>query len=398
LASIPDQFIYQPLLEQFIRPISEGIFSDLALLEGLTQVIQNGNSEFLDENSADGLVQILKILAKRLQETHYQEGGNTLYKLTEVISYLLDAMADINITSLSREKLHGPLYEKLRDLSESNNSALAYQAKYACQALLHVPNDEQPWQSIIRRTLNITGGVLAIASSIRTFDPSQLISAFESFSKAFEGLPEVMKNIQEIFDGCMSISEALKIDSLKPWYSALRYTDLLIQSNKLVELEIFVRKVPCGKKPEFLWGFCKQLERLANTHSDDSIRKKALEFLEDVHKNTADWGPHCPYPQDGQLLSKFSVPLSETPFPTSLLDAVQKRPAVKKDLLKLKQKDLRKLEDNEDKNLNINDIYIDPQGKFSINDTVTFPLLDKVNELLQDPRKKILLLLGDPGA
>src|SRR6185369_14337985 len=96
--------------------------------------------QFLTQGNADGLVKILEILTDRLQNTHQQPGASAhLYERTRAISHLLDAMADINVTGLSRENLHTPLYEKLSELSnDKENPMLAYQAKYACQALLHV--------------------------------------------------------------------------------------------------------------------------------------------------------------------------------------------------------------------------------------------------------------------
>jgi len=87
--------------------------------------------------------------------------------LTITVSHVLDAMADSNIQGLDRAKLYEPLLSYLGRLKANKDPYIVYQAAYAFQALLCVPDDEEPWQAALRRSGAVIKGVGGLASAIK---------------------------------------------------------------------------------------------------------------------------------------------------------------------------------------------------------------------------------------
>lgn len=187
----------------------------------------------------------------------------------------------------------------MQALSQDLDLTLAHPAAYACQALLHVPNDEKLWQSILRRGLSVSGGILDLANAVRTFDPQKLLAMFERFNEAFEGLEkgistakEMYEQTKTLFDGGKSffdsVREGLDFTPKRPWYTALRHTALLIQSGQLVELKAFVRQAPVETRTHkhFLLALSQQLERLVRTAHDPEVQQGALAFLTELLQNS----------------------------------------------------------------------------------------------------------------
>ncbi len=302
LAAISDLKLQRSLIGQFIKAIYEDPLLDEELLNGLAQVIRHLKPGELNAN--DG-VQILKILHNKQEDLHDNTTDDG-FALLQALTALLDAMADAEIKGLSRDQLHSPLYKTLQTLSESEDVRFAFQASYACQALLHVPDDEKLWQSVFRRTLAVGGGVMALATVVRTCDPQKLFEMFEHFSQAFEGLDKVLSTANEIYnqgqalyqkganivDNVRTIREGLSFNFKRPWYTALRYTDFLIQSQQFMALEAFALQMPVEtrKYPHFVTGLSQQLEQVVRTTADLSVRQSALAFLADLYHNDERWG------------------------------------------------------------------------------------------------------------
>ncbi|KAF9991382.1 hypothetical protein BGZ80_009164, partial [Entomortierella chlamydospora] len=61
-------------------------------------------------------------------------------------------MVDSQVKGLSREQLHEPLSDYLKELQKDSDPYLVYQAVYAYQALQYIPDDETILQSMMRRT------------------------------------------------------------------------------------------------------------------------------------------------------------------------------------------------------------------------------------------------------
>jgi len=155
-----------------------------------------------------------------------------MYELTLAVSYVLDAMADTKVEGLDREKLHAPLSSYLDALKENNEPYLVYQAAYACQALLCVPDNETLWQATIRHTGKVVQGVSGVVSEVKGLDLSGFIDGLKDIQQGFAGTSEVVKVVATAFDGVTSLAESGKefLDGVKEgfsfkrkcaWYSAL---------------------------------------------------------------------------------------------------------------------------------------------------------------------------------
>jgi hypothetical protein len=143
LAPVLDKENMLDLLREFYSGIEHSGPLNIPQLQGLAQLIQGADHGHL---SADDLVKVLGLLGTLLMDTH-QPSSQHVYQLTMAVSHVLDAMADTKVTDLDREKLHEPLSSYLSGLKKSSDPFLVYQAAYAYQALLCVPDDETVWQA-----------------------------------------------------------------------------------------------------------------------------------------------------------------------------------------------------------------------------------------------------------
>ncbi|KAG0318345.1 hypothetical protein BGZ99_005724, partial [Dissophora globulifera] len=158
LAPVLDQEQFRRLLMTFIDGINQATLLELHLLEGLARLMQCALPEYLD---ADDLVKILEVLSTRLTDTH-QQSIQHVYRLTLVVSHVLDAMADCHVKDLKRVELHEPLSSYLNGLKGSSDPYLVYQAAYAFQALQYVPDDESPLQATLRRARIVVKGISGV--------------------------------------------------------------------------------------------------------------------------------------------------------------------------------------------------------------------------------------------
>ncbi|CAG8561253.1 14890_t:CDS:2, partial [Gigaspora rosea] len=228
---------------------------------GLSHVIRHANPKHLELGD---LVRILKILKKEFENIHTHDKEQQI-KMIRTLGQLFDAMADC----------------KVKDLK------LAYQAKYACQALICILHDESPWKTFQKRCTDIFKGLTKLAGAITSIDPGRLPEAFEHFDKGFEGIEKVIKGaidlVKEVHDGTDSIKQGLSFGSKrKKWYWALRYTDLFIQIHQFKDLERFIYNVQCFQTNDFdfLWGLCERLEQLALDPELNVIHSNAVDFLD----------------------------------------------------------------------------------------------------------------------
>ncbi|KAF8979494.1 hypothetical protein BGZ46_005367 [Entomortierella lignicola] len=186
LAPVLDKEYYRKLLNKFIDGIDRSTLLDFSLLEGLAQQIQCAPPECLHH---DDLVKILDSLRVRLQSTH-QQSTNHLYQLTVAISRVLDAMADSDVKGLKREELHAPLLKYLRELKDSSDPYLVFQAAYAHQALQYIPDDETQWKSLLRHTKMVVGGIAGIVTAVKKLDVNEFLNSLDHIH---DGLWEVCK-------------------------------------------------------------------------------------------------------------------------------------------------------------------------------------------------------------
>jgi hypothetical protein len=298
LAPVLDKDIFRSLLQDLYSGIEHCGLLDFHLLEGIAQLIQSTDPGFL---SADDLVKILELLSARLQGTHYQS-KNHLYELTLAVSHVLDAMAEAKVTELDRKALHAPLSTYLEEMKNSSDPYLVFQAAYAYQALLWVPDNETIWQAAMRRTGKVIQGVTKLATAVNGLDLEKLIKGLEDIQEGLAGVSRIVeisataydkisKLVESGQDFMESIKEGFKINQKRSWYSALRGADVLIRDGEFLAFKQLVYRVPCRLDPAFQWGVCKRLgEIAANSAWNLGIRENAIAFLGEIYREDAVWG------------------------------------------------------------------------------------------------------------
>jgi len=295
LAPVLDKDTYQDLLRELYSGIDHAGLLNVHLLEGIARLIQGGNPSYLD---ADDLVKILGLLSTRLRNTH-QTSTQYMYHLTLAVSHILDAMADTNVTDMDRETLHEPLSLYLKELKGSSDPYLVYQAAYAYQALLCVPDNEKTWQAVMRRTGRVIQGVSGLASAVKSLDLIKFIEGLRDIQKGFAGVSKTVRVVKTAYDGVTSqvdggkdfmdcLKEGFSFERKRDWYSALRGADALIRDGELATFRRLVCEVPFRCDPAFQWGVCQRLgEIAANPMWDADVRQSAILFLGEIYQNDA---------------------------------------------------------------------------------------------------------------
>ncbi|KAI8346998.1 hypothetical protein B0O80DRAFT_430458 [Mortierella sp. GBAus27b] len=188
LAPVLDKDAFRDLLNTFYVGIGQSGLLDFHQLDGIAYLIQGADNGHLE---ADDLVKILGLLRTRLTETHRQSPEH-IYRLTITVSHVLDAMADTKVKDVDRVDLHEPLKAYLSGLQGSSDPYMVYQAAYACQALLCVPDDETPWQAAMRRTGKVVRGVSGLVSAVKGLDLNKLIDGLGDIQQGLAGASEIV--------------------------------------------------------------------------------------------------------------------------------------------------------------------------------------------------------------
>ncbi|KAF9975846.1 hypothetical protein BGZ65_008073, partial [Modicella reniformis] len=206
LSSALDKDAFRDLFTQFYDGVAQ---SDLYFhqLDGLAQLIQGADPGYLDADDLDS--------SPHVSETHEQSPQH-VYQLTATAARVLDAMADTNVTGLDREKLHEPLSSYLKVLEGSSDPYLVYQAAYACQALLCVPDDETLWQTTLRRTGKVLQGVSELVSAFKGLDLNEFVDGLKDIQQGPPGTNEVVHLAKAIY-GVTTLAKSGKgfMDRLK---------------------------------------------------------------------------------------------------------------------------------------------------------------------------------------
>ena len=298
LSPVLNKDAFNGLLRDFYSEIDHSGLLDVHHLEGLAQLIQGADPNFLD---ADDLVKILGLLSTRLRDTH-QQSPQHLYQLTLTVSHVLDAMADTKVKNLDREKLHEPLTSYLGEMKNSSDPYLVYQAAYAYQALLCIPDNETTWQAAMRRTGKVIQGIAGLVSAVKGLDLDKFMDGLDNIQQGVSGASKVVEIVKNAYDGVVSLAEGGNgfLDCLKEgfsferrrdWYAALRGADIMIQDGELATFRKLVCEAPCRLDPAFQWGVCQRLgEIAANPLWDVVVRRSAIEFLGEIYQNDVVWG------------------------------------------------------------------------------------------------------------
>ncbi|KAG0218563.1 hypothetical protein BGX31_011570 [Mortierella sp. GBA43] len=300
LAPVLEKEDFQYLLREFYSGIGNSELLDVHQLEGLAQLIQGADRNFVEAND---LVKILELLGLRLKSTHSQS-PTQLYKLALTVSHVLDAMADAGVKDLDRVNLHEPLSSYLDALKKSPDSYLVYQAAYASQALLYVPDDESLGKAALRRTGKVIQGISGLVSAVKGLDFNGLIEGLQNIQSGFSGAGKVVGTIKTAYDKAMSLTEGgegfmkglkegFSFDRKCAWYPALRGADALIRNGQFAKFKRLVCESPCRHGQAFQWGVCQRLRDIAsNPMWDINNRRSAVSFLGEIYQKDAEWGHH----------------------------------------------------------------------------------------------------------
>ncbi|KAF9349027.1 hypothetical protein BGX34_002103 [Mortierella sp. NVP85] len=301
LAPVLDMDAFYGLLKEIHSRIDRSDLLDPQQLEVLAHLIQGANPGHL---TADDIVKTLRLISIRLRSTHQQQPSHLIHQQTLAVSHILDAMADAKITGMDRKRLHDPLSSYLDGLKENADPFLVYQAAYAYQAMLCVPDDVPTWQIAMPLTGKVPQVGSESMSAEKGFDLVKFILALEDIQKGFKGASKVIGVVYSTYDrakslvakgqGLMeSLKEGLSFDNKRDWYSALRGADILIRDGQLATFKDLVCEAPCRYDPAFQWGVCQRLgEIAADPRWDEKTRKSAIAFLGEIYKNDEFWGQH----------------------------------------------------------------------------------------------------------
>jgi hypothetical protein len=297
LAPVLEKEDFRYLLKELLLGISQPGLLDVQQLDGLAELVQGADHGHLN---ADDLVQILTLLSTRLKDTHIQSPVH-MHQLTMALSHVLDAMADTNVKDLNREKLHEPLTSYLDGLKKSSDPHLVYQAAYAYQALLYVPDNETLWQAALRRTGKVFRGVSGLVKAVKALDLNGFMEGLKDIQKGLAGASKVIVQATAVIEGVISVAEngrdfvdslrGLSFSSKREWYPALRLALALLQDGQFATFKELVCEAPCRRDAAFLWGVCQQLGEIAADPTwDAGTHQSAVEFLGVIYRNDAIWG------------------------------------------------------------------------------------------------------------
>ncbi|KAG0225834.1 hypothetical protein BGX31_007489 [Mortierella sp. GBA43] len=286
-----DNFRY--LLRQFYMEIDRSESSDLYNLEGLAQLIKGAGPGYL---YADDLVKFLMLFSKcagRLQQ--HSQSALRVRQFAVIISHVLDALADASIRGIDRQTLHEPFEGYLDSLKMSSDPFLVYQAVYAYQALLNLPDEETLWQAFSGRRRWIQG-VSGILSPVKEYDFDGFINGLKDIQEGLSGVVLggfTSPRSGESRDFVEGLREGLGFQRKCSWYPALRMTHVLLQDGQFSKFQTFVYEAPCRLDPAFQWGVCQQLGELAaNPTWDANARQGAIAFLGGIYRDERLWGRH----------------------------------------------------------------------------------------------------------
>ncbi|KAG0020776.1 hypothetical protein BGZ80_003616 [Entomortierella chlamydospora] len=394
LATVLKQNDTRKLLQVFTDGIKQSLLLDVHLLDGLAHLIRNTPAEYLD---SDDLIKILNLLGMKLKNTH-QQSSQHIYQLASTVSCVLDSMVDSQVKGISREQLHEPLSEYLKNLQKSSDACLVYQAAYAYQSLQYIPDDETILQAMVRRTGKVLQGISGVVNAVKALDLNEFIKGLDCIHEGLAGAGKAIVMINEGYQSVKTLTENGQglLESLKEgfsfsrksaWYPALRGLDTLLQEGRLAEFERLIREAPCRKEAAFQWGVCQRLGELAlNTLWDIDTRQHAISFLREMYTDDPQWGQE---PSVKQWILHILRKLAES-----------SESAIAGPTQRLLQ-DLETSGDSKKRTGSTEgqsgDIYISPRAKVHTSATEDFDLTFHVEEFLKG-NKKVFLLLGDSGA
>lgn len=274
---------YQDLITAFANTIIHGTTDGSILPQGVLQSFACVLRKAPDALSASdsNLGSVLASLCGRLNEARSRAELKAQYELVSLLSVVLNAMVDIKISGIGRETLHEPLLKQLKDLQGHIEPRLAQASSYSYQALLRVSDDEGPYEALFRRTGRLIQATANIAGAVPTMDPTKIIDATPDMLKLLSFFKSVVDGAQNIYESSQEINgiiEGMNDLSKRSWYTALRYSELLIRAEAFQMLEAFSQQPPYCELEDFWCGLYAQLEQ-AWASGTQSLRGKIVELI-----------------------------------------------------------------------------------------------------------------------
>jgi hypothetical protein len=273
---------------------------DPELLKGIMYFLQSASPGHLID---DDQVRILRVLRKRLEETHMQVDDTKklasahIYLLTMAISRVVDTMVEGNVQSLNRTEDHRPLLDLLAGLRDSPDLYLNYQATYAWQALQYIGDDESPLNTALRVGSGLIMAGLGVASAFR-LDIGGLLNGLRELGDAagqvLEATNAVLDSVQiarSAGEGIMdSLLKGFRNGEKRAWYPALQGARVFIREGRIADFKHLVYEAPCRHEIEFQWGVCQLLGEMAmDPIWGTEIRQQAIYVLEDLYNFVSGW-------------------------------------------------------------------------------------------------------------
>ncbi|KAG0369979.1 hypothetical protein BGX24_002217 [Mortierella sp. AD032] len=286
------QVDYRTLLSGFIERFDDSALLNVNLLQGMIQLLQSAPSGGLTD---DDLVRIVSSIRKRLESTHAPDRVH-VYQLVVAVSKVLEVMVRGEVKGLNRQRDHQSLLATLCNLKGVNDDEfLKFQAYYAYQMLLYLPDDETSFQAFWRYAESVAVGVSAVASVFK-LDPLSALAAVEHIQQVAGNAIDVVKfsidgarAFQSTAGEATQAAEKTYWSQKKqPWFLALQAGCLFVQDGRLVDFNILVCDATRRFDVNFQRGVCQILGEVALSPLwDDGSRRSAIDFLGELCKTDA---------------------------------------------------------------------------------------------------------------
>ncbi|KAG0301433.1 hypothetical protein BGZ97_002782, partial [Linnemannia gamsii] len=422
--------IYRSLLSCFVYKVEQDTLLDVALLQGLIQLVESASPGYLED---DDLVKILAVLRRHLEGTH-KTTSEHLYQVVIAITRLIDILVNGMVKDVSRTEDHQSLVMALTELKDIVDPTLQFLVGYALQATQYIPDDESILQVLLRFGGELATMTLGVAS-VSMLNPVNLLNSLDRLRQAAGRIDDATNSVldgvksseKDCIEAMQSLVEGLRAGAKQEWYLTLLALRTFVRDGRLADFNETVCKAHCRDILLFQLGLCQILGEIAmDTLWDFHTRHHAVNFLGALCRTITDWKRHPEVSQSVFIILTQLSELSDTavkghaqvvlqdltkegvvvtaaaaspyplksrlPLPESspLLKRVQNIPELDLDLHQLKQHRLEETSKN---------IYIPPMAKANLQarDDDLFPLMEKVQEFLASERE-VMLVLGDSGA
>ncbi|KAF9079579.1 hypothetical protein BGX23_003669 [Mortierella sp. AD031] len=230
-----DKTSFRSLLNILVETVSKSELLHLHAMEGLARVIQGAIPGSID---SDDLVALLQVLYVRLKTIHTPSSRH-LCQLLFATSQVLDAMVVAQVGDVTRVTLHEPLTVRLHELELDQDRYVAFQAKYATQALLNVSDDDTIWRAGFRRGWLVMRGAAGFAKMPDPRDIKDVLEGLEKVCQVVKGTARFFSNTQEAIESrempTFNAKEGLKFKWI--WYPTLRNAEEYIQTGDLIRFQ-----------------------------------------------------------------------------------------------------------------------------------------------------------------